>query len=54
MTLQEGHPEGLAEAWHPDGSLKSQTRFENGKIVNREFFPPSLQAAKTAQEVTAR
>lgn len=38
MTLRNGQPDGLAEAWHPSGAIKSRTRFENGKQVEQQFF----------------
>ena len=49
MTLHDNQPEGTAEAWYPDGNLKSRTRFEAGKIVKREFFPAGGQAPPPAE-----
>lgn len=42
MTLEEGKPHGIVEAWHPSGTLKSRSRMDHGKLVDREFFNDSL------------
>jgi antitoxin component YwqK of YwqJK toxin-antitoxin module len=50
MTMKNGQPEGLVEAWYPDGKLKSRTRFDGGKIAEREFFPMAGQDPSPQEE----
>jgi antitoxin component YwqK of YwqJK toxin-antitoxin module len=50
MTMKNGQPEGLVEAWYPDGKLKSRTRFSDGKITKREFFPMAGQDPSPQEE----
>ncbi|HEX8679493.1 MAG TPA: hypothetical protein VF683_06025, partial [Chthoniobacterales bacterium] len=44
MTLRDGNPDGLVQAWHPSGLPKSRSEFRDGKMVDREFFS-DLQAS---------
>lgn len=48
MILRDGQPDGIAEAWNGAGELKSRTRFERGKIVERMFSQPTVAAAEVA------
>lgn len=38
MTFPDGKGEGLCEAWHPDGKLKSKVTLKNGDPIQTDHF----------------
>ncbi len=48
--MAEGHPHGLALAWHPSGKLKSRVQLDHGVPVEKEFFPDTETVAKSASQ----
>jgi hypothetical protein len=44
----DGVPAGEARQWHPDGSLKSWCRLEDGKVVESQRWSPGEKPDGTA------
>jgi antitoxin component YwqK of YwqJK toxin-antitoxin module len=52
VEMKSGEPDGIAKAYFPNGSLKSQTTLKSGRIIGQKMWKDGEHIESTAQTTT--